>query len=140
VIDSLILRLAARALFMPLLVLSLFVLYRGHNLPGGGFIGGLLASAPFVLVSLASGVTSARRKLRFSPVTLMAAGIAFALAGALPSLLVEKTFFTGLWLPSFYLPVLGAIHLGTPLIFDIGVYLAVIGFTLAVAFNLEEVD
>ncbi len=139
-IDSLILRIASRALFMPLLLLSLFVLYRGHNLPGGGFIGGLLASAPFVLISLASGVTTARRKLHFSPITLMAAGIAFALAGALPSLLVEKTFFTGLWLPSFYLPVLGAVHLGTPLIFDIGVYLAVIGFTLAVAFNLEEVD
>lgn len=139
-IDSLILRLAARALFLPLLILSVFVLYRGHNLPGGGFIGGLLASAPFVLISLACGVDAARKKLRFSPVTLMALGITFALAGAIPSLFMEKTFFSGLWLPGFTLPVLGAVHLGTPLVFDIGVYFAVIGFTLAVVFNLEEVD
>ncbi|MEM1158221.1 MAG: MnhB domain-containing protein [Verrucomicrobiota bacterium] len=139
-IDSLILRLASRALFLPLLLLSVVVLYRGHNLPGGGFIGGLLASAPFVLVSLASGVEAARTRLRFSPITLMATGITCALAGALPSLFFEETFFTGLWLPGFTLPVLGAIHLGTPLVFDIGVYFTVIGFTLAVVFNLEEVD
>lgn len=139
-IDSLILRLASRALFLPLLILSLVALYRGHNLPGGGFIGGLLASAPFVLISLASGVQAARTKLRLSPVTLMATGIIFALAGALPSLFFAETFFTGLWLPGFTVPVLGAVHLGTPLVFDIGVYFAVVGFTLSVVFNLEEVD
>lgn len=138
--DSLILRLASRALFLPLLLLSLVVLYRGHNLPGGGFIGGLLAAAPFVLISLATSVERARTVLRISPVTLMACGIAFALAGALPSLLMNETFFTGLWLPAFEAPLLGAVHLGTPLVFDVGVYLAVIGFTLTVAFNLEEVQ
>ena len=138
--DSVILRLASRALFWPLIILSLITLYRGHNLPGGGFIGGLLAAAPFVLISLAESVNHARKTLRLSPITLMALGMAFALLGAFPSVLSGETFFTGLWLPTFELPLLGAIHLGTPLVFDIGIYLGVIGFTLTVIFHLEEVD
>jgi len=137
-IDSVILRLAARALFLPLLLLSLVALYRGHNLPGGGFIGGLLASAPFVLLSLSEGVEEARRRLRCSPITLMAAGIGVALVGAVLAMLFLQNFFTGLWLPAFELPLLGMVHLGTPLIFDVGVYVGVVGFTLTVVFYLEE--
>jgi len=138
--DSLILRMAARALFIPLILLSLLALYRGHNLPGGGFIGGLLGASPFVLIFLAEGVGVAQRRLWVTPVTLMAVGLGVAFIGAVPALFVGETFFTGLWLPTFSLPMLGVIHLGTPLVFDVGVYLTVIGFTTSVIFNLEELD
>lgn len=135
--DSLILKTGARVLFVPLLLLALFTLYRGHNLPGGGFIGGLLAASAFVLIGLAEGSSVARRILRVGPETLMAIGVLVAALSALPAWLVGETIFTGLWLPTFQLPLLGTVHLGTPLIFDIGVFLAVIGFTLTVIFSLD---
>lgn len=138
--DSLILRMAARALFVPLLVLSLIALYRGHNLPGGGFIGGLLAASPFVLIFLGEGVQAAQDRLKMTPVSLMAVGLGIAFLGAVPALFAGETFFTGLWLPAFDLPLLGTMHLGTPLVFDVGVYLTVIGFTTCVIFNLEDLD
>jgi multicomponent Na+:H+ antiporter subunit B len=136
--NSIILQSASRYLFVPLILISLFVLYRGHNLPGGGFIGGLLAASAVTLTTLASGVQAARKRLRCSPLTLIAAGLGVALSSAFWSLFAGKTFFSGLWLPSFSLPLLGKVHLGTPLIFDVGVYLAVVGFALAVIFELEE--
>lgn len=136
--ESLILKTGARLLFLPLLLLAVFTLYRGHNLPGGGFIGGLLAASSFVLLSLSDSSTVARRRLRLAPETLMAIGILLAAGSALPAWLTGKTIFTGLWLPTFSLPLLGTVHLGTPLIFDLGVFLAVIGFTLTVIFSLEE--
>ncbi|MEO0453619.1 MAG: Na+/H+ antiporter subunit B [Verrucomicrobiota bacterium] len=137
---SVILKSAASFLFIPLLVLSLLVLWRGHNLPGGGFIGGLLAASSFVLMTLAEGVNATRIKLRAEPVSLIGTGLLIAIFAALLPLFAGDTFFTGLWLPSFELPVLGKIHLGTPLIFDIGVYVTVIGFAMAVVFQLEELE
>lgn len=66
---------AGRLLFPLLLFLSLLVLYRGHNLPGGGFIGGLLAAASFLLVGLGDSMAEARRRLRVPPVVLMGIGL-----------------------------------------------------------------
>jgi len=138
--NSQILNSAARILLLPLLLLSLWALYRGHNLPGGGFIGGLLAGAAFALNTLAVGVEEAQRRLRVRPVTLIATGLLIAGGSAFLPFLAGAPFFTGLWLPAFELPLLGAVHLGTPLIFDIGVFVTVVGFTLAVVFELEELD
>ncbi len=138
--NSIILRSASRYLLTPLVLLSLFVLYRGHNFPGGGFIGGLLASAAVALSILANGVAVARRQLKIDPVTILGIGLAVAMTSALIPLLTGEIFFTGLWLPAFELPLLGKVHLGTPLVFDIGVYFTVIGFSLAVIFELEDPD
>lgn len=138
--NSIILQVAARQLFWPLLVLSVVAMYRGHNLPGGGFIGGLLAASPFVLIFLADGVEAARKRLRLSPVTWMAIGLGVAFLGGVPAWGVGESFLTGLWLPTFSLPLLGTVHLGTPTLFDVGVFLTVIGFTTAVIFNLEDLD
>jgi multicomponent Na+:H+ antiporter subunit B len=138
--NSSILRSAASFLFLPLVLLSLWVLYRGHNLPGGGFIGGLLAASAFALTTLACGVRAAREKLRIDPLRLTLLGLGIAAVSSLASLLVGRGFFTGLWLPSISLPLLGTVHLGTPFLFDIGVYLAVIGFSLSVIFEMEELE
>ena len=138
--NSSILRSAANFLFLPLVLLSLWVLYRGHNLPGGGFIGGLLAASAFALTTLAFGVPKAREKLRIHPLRLTAFGLSIGAVSSLVSLLLGQGFFTGLWLPAFSLPLLGTVHLGTPLLFDIGVYLAVVGFSLSVIFEMEELE
>lgn len=134
--NSLILRTATRLLFALLLVFSVFLFFRGHNEPGGGFIGGLIGATAFVLFSIAFGVDKAREILRLKPRVLMGLGLLFAAASGIIPMILGIPFLTGVWtMPTIFGSEL---HLGTPLIFDIGVYLVVVGFTLAVIFSLEE--
>jgi multicomponent Na+:H+ antiporter subunit B len=119
-----------------LLLFSLFLLIRGHNEPGGGFAGGLVAAAGFALLATAAGVDTARRALRVDPRTLIAVGLIAAVASGLPAVVTGQPFMAAAWW-TIELPD-GAIYLGTPLIFDGGVYLAVAGTVLAIVFALEE--
>lgn len=129
---------ASRMLFPALLILSLVVLYRGHNLPGGGFIGGLLAATAFILVGLGDSMDKAKALLRMEPVALMAWGLVVAISSGVVGLFLGNSFMTGAWLPGFSLPLIGKVHLGTPLVFDIGVFMVVIGFALHTTFSLAE--
>ncbi|MDX1612971.1 MAG: Na+/H+ antiporter subunit B [Candidatus Promineifilaceae bacterium] len=126
-------------LLMPLLTLfALFLLLRGHNFPGGGFVSGLVLAAAFSLYAIAHNVDSARRLLRVSPRQLIGAGMTLAVvSGFLAPLLTGKPFMTGLWLEQS-VPVLG--KLGTPLLFDVGVDLLVVGVTLVIVFALAELQ
>jgi len=130
----------ARVILPWMVALSLIVFYRGHHLPGGGFIGGLLGAMGFVLIALGDGANAARRALHFEPVTLLTVGLSLALLAGLVGLLFGPSFLSGMWLPAFSLPLLGEVHLGTPLLFDAGVFLTVMGFSLKVVFALKEVD
>jgi multicomponent Na+:H+ antiporter subunit B len=125
---------------MPVLLLfSLFLLLRGHNEPGGGFAGGLVAAAAFVLLSIANGVEVARRTLRIDPRTFIGGGLLIMLAsGFVGPLFYGEPYLTSHW----WIVPLGSIEvaLGTPLFFDIGVYLAVAGTILLITFSLEEED
>jgi len=127
---SLILTIANRYLGPILLVLSLVALYRGHNSPGGGFIGGLIAASAILLRALAQGWPETERNIRVSSTTLLTTGLAIAMVSGLPSLFLGNPFMTSIWAPTWQIPVLGKLKLGTPLLFDIGVYLAVVGFTI----------
>lgn len=129
---------SGRLLFPWLILLSLILLYRGHNLPGGGFIGGLMGATAYILIGLGGDMQAARDKLKVSPITLSGLGVGVALFSGLPQVIFGQAILTGAWLPDFYLPLLGKVHLGTPLVFDIGVYLAVIGFVLQSTFSLAE--
>jgi len=132
---SLILQTSSRFLVVLLLLFSLFYLLRGHNMPGGGFIGGLLGASSFALYMLAFGVDAARRLLRVAPRTLVGAGLLLAAAGGSAALLAGQPFLTGLWLP-WEVPGIGKIS--TVLLFDIGVYVVVVGTTLLMVFTLAE--
>jgi len=117
---------------MPLLLLfALFLLLRGHNDPGGGFVGGLVVSSAFALHAIAFGVAESRRALLVEPSTLLGAGLLVALSSGLPSVLRGRPFLTAQWTD------LG-MALGTPLIFDAGVFLVVIGVVLVMMFSLAE--
>jgi multicomponent Na+:H+ antiporter subunit B len=131
--DSLILRTATRALLPVLGLLSIFMLLRGHNEPGGGFIGGLLAAAGIALHQLACGVEKARCLMRFDPRSVIGAGLLLALLSALLPLAWGRPLLTGLWLAT---PVPGVGKLGTPLLFDIGVWLVVLGTVTLMLFTL----
>jgi multicomponent Na+:H+ antiporter subunit B len=133
--DSLILRTTARLLVVMLLVLAVFVLLRGHNEPGGGFIGGLIAAGAIAVHQLACGVDRARRLLRVEPTALAGAGLLIALVSGLAGPLAARPFLTGLWLDT-EIPGIG--KLGSPLAFDLGVFLLVIGSVLTILFTLDE--
>lgn len=133
--DSLILRATTRLLFPLTLVFSVFLLIRGHNEPGGGFVGGLTAAAGFAMVLASDGLEKARQVLRLDPFVFVGAGLAVALLSGVTPLLDGGAFLTGHWLRA-KVPVIG--HLGTPLIFDLGVYLAVLGVVTTIVFELAE--
>ena len=135
--NSIILTTVSRLLTGLLLVFSVFLLLRGHNLPGGGFAGGLVAAGAFVLHALAAGFPSARRMLWFDPRTIMGLGLLVAAGSGMVAFAHDLPFLTGLW-DKTPLPVVGKI--GTPLVFDTGVYLLVLGMTCLVVFALGEDD
>ena len=135
--DSPVLRSATRFLTPLILLFSVFLLVRGHNEPGGGFVGGLVAATAFALVLLAEGLDAARRLLRADPLLLVAAGLLVALASGLPPLLAGGPFLAGRWL-KVPLPVVGKI--GSPVVFDVGVFLVVLGIVLTILFALAEED
>jgi multicomponent Na+:H+ antiporter subunit B len=130
--SSLVLSTATRFLMTLLLLFSAFVLLRGHDAPGGGFIGGLVAAAAFALHLFAEDARAARRALRVEPRTLIAAGLLTAAASGVPSVLAGDPFMAGRW------GRVGGVELGTPLLFDVGVYLVVLGATLTIVFSLAE--
>lgn len=135
---STILQTATRVL-MPLLVLfAVFLLLRGHNQPGGGFVGGLVVASSFVLYSIAFGVDAGRRALLVRPATLLGVGPLVALTSGLPAVITGQPFMTAVWTE---VPLGGtAVAFGTPLVFDVGVFLAVIGVVLTIVFTLSEVS
>lgn len=134
---TLIFRTFAPGLAALMVMFSVFVLLRGHNEPGGGFIGGLIAASGFAIYGIANGVDNVRRALYFRPLSISAAGVLMAALSGVPALLQGKPFLTGLW----WFPALGEdvkLALSTPLIFDIGVWLGVVGAVIAIALALEE--
>jgi multicomponent Na+:H+ antiporter subunit B len=132
---SLILETASKLLLPLLLLFSFFLLIRGHNEPGGGFVGGLAASAAFALYTIANGVKKARITLQMAPGTYIAIGLILAgLAGTI-SLFSGDAYMTSQWL-EFEIKSIGKIS--TPLFFDIGVYFVVFGVTLTIVFSLAE--
>lgn len=134
---SIILRTATQFLITLLLLFSVFLLLRGHNEPGGGFVGGLVAASAYALHALAYDVASTRVVLRFAPRSFIGVGLVIAVISGLLPLLFGRPFLTGLW-AEIELPGGGVLDLGTPLLFDVGVYVTVIGVVLTIILALAE--
>jgi multicomponent Na+:H+ antiporter subunit A len=124
-------RSAARLLMPLLLLFAVFLLVRGHNEPGGGFVGGLVAASAFALYGIAFGIERARRALIVEPMTLLGAGLLIAVASGVPAVLRGQPFLTAQWTH-------GPMAVGTPTVFDIGVFLVVTGVVLMMIFSLAE--
>jgi multicomponent Na+:H+ antiporter subunit B len=134
--NSLILRTTTMLLITILLLFSVFLLLRGHDLPGGGFIGGLVAAAAVALYVLAFGAEAANDMVRVRPRALLGVGLTAAVAAGLIAVLFGTPFLTGQWL-IVDLPGNAELKLSTVLLFDVGVYLVVVGTVLTMLFALE---
>ena len=130
---SIILATTTRFLISVLLMFSFYLLLRGHNLPGGGFVGGLVGGASFALYGIAFGVSVAEKALIMKPRLLIGWGLVAAILSGLPGIFFGEAFLKGFW-DDRYVPVIG--KLGTPLLFDIGVYMVVAGIILHIIFTL----
>lgn len=133
---TLIFRTITPALTSLMLLFSVFVLLRGHNDPGGGFIGGLIAVAAVAIYGIAFGVPVARRALYFHPLAISGAGLFLAAAAGLVSLGNGVPFLTGIWTSFHFLG--SQVDISTVMAFDIGVYLVVFGALSSVALALED--
>ena len=133
---TLIARSGARFVVALMLLFSFFLLLRGHHAPGGGFVGGLVAGSGFAFLLFAEGVHAARHAVRVHPLTLVGVGLAVAALSGTLAWVQGRPYLTGLWgkVPTTG----GALDLGTPLLFDLGVYLLVVGVVTAVLFELAE--
>lgn len=126
---SLILDTSARLLFHSALVFAAYLLFAGHNQPGGGFAGGLVAGAAMVLRYVAGGIAEVRSVTRVAPWTVLGGGLVLATFTALvPLALGEPILSSHAW--SAELPVLGTVKLTSPLFFDAGVFAVVVGLVL----------
>ncbi len=129
---SVILKAATRLLSGIVLVFAVYLLWRGHHVPGGGFIGALVAGTAFALIALTDGPDTVRSGLFVAPQHLMGIGMVFAVGAGTAAVFQGQPFLTGLWWPA------RAAVVGTPLLFDAGVFLVVLGAILTVLLALEE--
>lgn len=120
-----------RIVFHSALVLSIYLLFAGHNQPGGGFVGGLVAAAAFALTYVAGGIDDVRTLSRLRPWTVLGSGLFLsAMAAMTPLLFGDPVLESGH--ESFDVPALGHVEISSTLFFDVGVYGVVVGLVLMV--------
>lgn len=134
---SILLNSVARMLLPPALMIAAYLLARGHNFPGGGFIAGLLTAAVFVLQFVATGRGRVAHRLPFRPELLIALGLTVATCTGVGSQFLGYPFLTSAY-GHLDVPVLGEFALSTAFLFDLGVYLVVTGITLRILLAIEE--
>ncbi len=130
--NSVILRTATKLLVSLMLLFSIFVMIRGHNEPGGGFVGGLIASTGLALFAVSHGPMSVRRALVIDPRYVSMLGLAMALTAGLIGSVRGGAFMKGMWTE------VAGVAVGTPVLFDLGVYLVVIGAVMTLILAMEE--
>ncbi|MCC6143488.1 MAG: Na+/H+ antiporter subunit B [Candidatus Hydrogenedentes bacterium] len=135
--NSIMLQTCSRIVKPLMLLFSVFLLLRGHNEPGGGFVGGLVAGTAFCLHALAYSPQDAAASLHFRPKVLAAIGLLLAGISGCIGLFWGFPFLTGVW-REVTLPLAGDVKLGTPLLFDAGVYLVVLGIATLIVLTLME--
>lgn len=135
--NSMFFKFLARAMMPVLLMLSLMLMLRGHNQPGGGFVGGLVASSSIILMTLAYGPDQVREKLRIDFLRAMFVGLLLAAISGVVGLIVGVAFQDALWWKPLIRGI-GRLELGTPLLFDIGVYIVVFSVTSSIVMAMAE--
>ena len=133
--SSPILDITLRWLIVLLGMVSFFLLLRGHNEPGGGFSGGLLAASAVIIMTIAYGASAGRKLLHFQPLSYIAVGLIISVLASLFQW--DIAFMSSIWIK---LPLgFTTFELGTPLLFDLGVYIVVLGVVSSFVLEIESV-
>ena len=119
------------------LLVSFFIFLRGHNLPGGGFIAGLVTSVAIILQYIAHGVDWMVPRLRINYEKLIAFGVLIAVTTGMGSWLFDRPFLTS-WFDHIHWPLIGEFEVASAMAFDLGVYLTVVGSTVLILANLGK--
>ncbi|MEW6624198.1 MAG: Na(+)/H(+) antiporter subunit B [Bacillota bacterium] len=127
---------AARALYL-IIVFSVFLFFAGHNMPGGGFIAGLMTAAALVLMYLAFGPGYMKKNMNYDFKIMIGLGLLIALASGVGGMIYGYPFLTHAF-EYYTFPVFGKVELASAVIFDLGVYLTVVGSTMTVILTLGE--
>jgi monovalent cation:proton antiporter len=135
--SDVILQTAAKILVFIIMIYSIYILFAGHNNPGGGFIGGLITASALMLLYLAFDVETVREIIPFDFKIIGAVGVMLALLTGFGGVLFGVPFLTQVY-EYVNLPLLGKTGLGTAFLFDLGVYLAVIGTTVTIIRSISE--
>jgi multicomponent K+:H+ antiporter subunit A len=134
-----ILSMISQALLPLALLVSFYIFLRGHNLPGGGFIAGLITSIAIIQQYIAHGVEWVKPRVKVDYQNLIALGVLIAAFTGVASWGFGYPFMTT-WFDYFDIPVIGEIELASALIFDLGVYLTVVGATLLILAHLGKLS
>jgi multicomponent K+:H+ antiporter subunit A len=134
-LHPLMLTVISQALLPLALLVSFFIFLRGHNLPGGGFIAGLITSVALIQQYIANGVAWLKPRLTLNYQWLIGSGLLIALLSGLGSWLFKRPFLSS-WFDYFTWPVVGEFELASAMAFDLGVYLTVVGACLLILANL----
>jgi multicomponent K+:H+ antiporter subunit A len=126
---SLMLSNASQILLPAALLVALYIFLRGHNLPGGGFIAGLVAGAAGILLYVANGIAWSEARIRIRYRALIAAGLASASGTGLAAWLFGAPFLTSAH-GHAHLPVIGELPLASAMVFDLGIFLTVVGVVM----------
>lgn len=135
--NSVILQIASKYVRWMLIIFSVIMLVRGHNLPGGGFIGGLLAGLSLAYKGFAFSPSILEKEMKIRPEIFMALGLTLIFISLWPGAVLEGTLMQGIWF-TIPIPFTEGYKFGTPFLFDIGVYFAVIGVTILFLFSLSD--
>ena len=120
-------------------MIAIFIFLRGHNLPGGGFIAGLIAALAIVLQNLANGIVWTAQRLRLDAHQVIAAGLSFALLTGIASWFWGYPFLTSTF-AHLHWPVVGEFELASAIAFDLGVFLVVVGATVMILVQLGKLE
>lgn len=135
--SDVILQTTSKIVFFIIVLFSIHLFFEGHYRPGGGFIGGLVTAGAIVLLYLAFDLKTVARMIPFDYKWLIAIGMLTAVLTAAGAILFNVPFFTHVY-DYFYIPLLGETSLHTAALFDLGVYLVVVGVTMTIIQAIGE--
>ncbi|WP_028309816.1 Na(+)/H(+) antiporter subunit B [Desulfitibacter alkalitolerans] len=127
---------AQRALYL-ILAFSIFLFFAGHNMPGGGFIAGLMSAAAIVLMYVAFGSKFITQNMNYDFKIMIAVGLLIAVLSGMGGMVFGYPFLTQFF-EYYTFPVFGKVELASAVIFDLGVYLTVVGSAMTVIMTIGE--
>ncbi|WP_036817496.1 Na(+)/H(+) antiporter subunit B [Pontibacillus yanchengensis] len=136
--NDLILRTTTILIAFILLAFSVYLFIAGHNAPGGGFIGGLMTAAAVVLMYMTYGFESVKKIIPINFRYLIPVGLLTAVLTGMGSFLYNEPFLSQTFAHFSHIPILGEVELATALLFDLGVYLTVVGITLTIILSIAN--